>query len=220
MNASTIEVSGAIVAADLKQQQHEREAKKPALAKQKAGNRHRGGDDMHKVDRSHGPSLAQQAASVTVVDRGAAKSWRRAYSLPSFPDPPGYTLCWVARHRNRFGDDRNLLMSIREGYQFVRPSELAEEDLPTETFTGRLAKYGEVIGDETTVLMKLPNAFKAQRDKFYNSRRDQATKQVTRRRPGLAEANSKMPLVEDINETEMTQPRMRARRPPTKDADE
>jgi hypothetical protein len=219
---NTIEVGGLARtdAGDIAEQAAQRAAKRPALAKQKRENRHRGGDNVHKVERGHGASQTQQAASVTVVERGEMKTWKRAYSLPAVPDPPGYTHCWIARHRNRHGDDRNLLMNLREGWQFVRPGDIAEEDLPSETFTGRLAKYGEVIGDETTILMRIPNALKAQRDKFYNSRRDKATKQVTKRKPGLAEANSKMPLVEDINETEWARPTMRAKRAPPQDADE
>lgn len=217
----TIEVGGGQMgAAEMRQHKAEQKAKAPVLAKQKAQRRHKGSNDVHKVDRTHG-QVRKPESGVHLVDRAEdlEKSWRRAYSLPSFPDPPGYVLCWIGRHRNRHGDDRGLLMALRERWIFVRPDEMEEEDLPTETFTGRMAKHGEVIGDETTVLMKLPVKYKMQRDAYYNRRRDQATREVTRRKPGLAEANSKMPLVEDINETEMTRPMMRARRAPTAEAD-
>jgi len=206
-----------IGAAELKQQKIEKEGKRAAIAKQRAGNRAKGNDGIHGVDRGHGPSLHQQASSVHVVDRGPKTRWQRAYALPSFPDPPGYSYCWIARHRRRHGDDVGLLSSIREGWQFVKPDELDEEDVPTETFTGRLAKHGEVVGDETTVLMKMPDAMKAQRDAYYNRRRDMATRAVRQRKPGIPEANSKMPLVEDRNEISEENVTMRARRAPKPD---
>jgi hypothetical protein len=207
-----------IGAAELKEQRTQK-ATGAAIAKQRRAARAKGNDGIHAVDRTAGTDRAQDASGVHVVDRGPKQNWQRAYALPSFPDPPGYSLCWIARHRRRHGDDVNLLASIREGWQFVKPGELEEEDIPTETFTGRLAKHGEVVGDETTILMKMPDHMKAQRDAYYNRRRDAATRAVRKPRPGLAEANSKMPLVEDRNEISEENVTMRARRAPKQDAD-
>lgn len=229
---TTIEVGGEAVelqgirktkagAKEIKQAATDRANQKPAIAKQRAERRAKGSSDVHAVDLGHGPSVHQEAkaaSKVVTVDTGAVKSWRRAYSLPSFPDPPGYVLCWIARHKRRHGDDAGLLASLREGWQFVKPHEIDEDDLPTETFTGRLAKHGDVIGDETTVLMKLPEAFKAQRDAYYNGKRDSATKAVTRKNPGLDIESTAMPLVEDRNEVSADYVRMRARRPARRDA--
>lgn len=208
-----------IGAAELKQQRAEKDQKAPAIAKQRATGRAKG-DTTHAVDRGIGAVGTRAEAQVTVVDRGPKTNWQRAYSLPSFPDPPGFTLCWIARHRRRHGDDVNLLQSLREGWQFVRPDELEEQDIPTETFTGRLAKHGEVVGDETTILMKMPDHMKAQRDAYYNRRRDIATRAVRKQKPGLAEANSKMPLVIDQNDISEENVQMRARRAPRPDADD
>ena len=204
--------------AELKQQRVEKAAKAPAIAKQRAGNRAKGNDGLHAVDRTAGTDRPQDAG-VHVVDRGPKTVWQRAYALPSFPDPPGYSLCWIARHRRRHGDDVGLLASIREGWQFVKPGDLEEDDVPTETFVGRLAKHGEVVGDETTILMKMPDAMKAQRDAYYNRRRDAATREVRKPRPGIAESNSKMPLVEDRNEISEESVQMRARRAARPDPD-
>lgn len=209
----------AIGAAELKEERIAKGSKAPAIAKQRATRRAKGNDDLHAVDHTAGTSRAQDGNTVHIVDRGPERNWQRAYSLPSFPDPPGYTLCWIARHKRRHGDDAGLLASLREGWQFVKPDELEEEDVPTESFTGRLAKHGEVVGDETTILMKMPDRMKAQRDKYYNQRRDAATREVRKSRPGLAEANSKMPLVEDRNEVSEENVTMRARRAPKPDAD-
>jgi hypothetical protein len=216
--SSTIEIGGPS-ATELKAQAISRAAKAPAIAKQRAQKRAKT-NNVHGVDRTQGRSLKQDASAATAVDRDDQRNWRRAYSLPSFPDPPGYVLCWVARHRRRHGDDANLLASLREGWMFVKPEEIDEEDLPTESFTGRLAKHGDVIGDETTVLMKMPEHMKAQRDQYYNKNRDVATKAVTRRKPGLAEATPQMPLVEDRNEVSVDFARMRARKPARTEAAE
>lgn len=223
---STIEVgnprvsAASIGAAEIKEQRVAKQGAKVAVAKQRATNRAKGNDGIHAVDRDAGTQRPQDGGGVHVVDRGPKTTWQRAYSLPSFPDPAGFTLCWIARHRRRHGDDANLLASIREGWQFVKPGELDEEDVPTETFTGRLAKHGEVVGDETTILMKMPDAMKAQRDAYYNRRRDAATRAVRKSKPGIAEANSKMPLVEDRNELSEESVQMRARRAPRRDADD
>lgn len=223
---STIEVgnprvsAASIGAAEIKEQRVAKQGARAAVAKQRATNRAKGNDGIHAVDRDAGTQRPQDGGGVHVVDRGPKTTWQRAYSLPSFPDPAGFTLCWIARHRRRHGDDANLLASIREGWQFVKPGELDEEDVPTETFTGRLAKHGEVVGDETTILMKMPDAMKAQRDAYYNRRRDAATRAVRKSKPGIAEANSKMPLVEDRNELSEESVQMRARRAPRRDADD
>lgn len=209
-----------IGAKDINEQATQRTQKKAEVVKQRTQRRAKGNDGNQAVERGHGPSLRQEATGVTVVDRGPAKRWQRAYSLPSFEDPPGFSYCWIARHNRRHGDDANLLRSIREGWEFVRPTELPTEDVPTETFTGRLAKHGEVVGDETTILMKLPDELKAQRDAFYNKKRDHATKVVTRRKPGLAEATNAMPLVEDRNDVGTEMVKMRARHAPTRSDDE
>lgn len=207
-----------IGAAELKEQKAAKN-KGAAIAKQRAGNRAKGNDGIYAVDRTAGTDRPQDEKSIHVVDRGPPTVWRRAYSLPSFPDPPGYTYCYIARHKRRQGDDANLLASLREGWQFVKPGELDEEDVPTESFTGRLAKHGEVVGDDTTILMKMPDALKAQRDAYYNRRRDLATREVRKRNPGLAEANPKMPLVEDRNEVSEENVTMRARRAPQREAE-
>lgn len=221
---SMIEIGNAVSARsigakELKEQKLEKQGKAPALAKQRATSRAKGHDSIHQVDRSAGAGRAQDAGSVHIVDRGPKKNWQRAYALPSFPDPSGYTYCWIARHKRRYGDDAGLLASCREGWEFVKVGELEEEDVPTETFTGRLAKHGEVVGDETTILMKMPDALKAQRDAYWNRRRDAATREVRKARPGLAEANSTMPLVEDRNEISEESVQMRARRAPKQDSD-
>lgn len=213
--------AGEIGAAEIKQQHAEKKAKAAPIAKQRAGNRAKakGTEGIYSVDHDDGTRRPQNASSVTIVDHGPKTNWQRAYSLPSFPDPPGYSYCWIARHKRRHGDDVGLLASLREGWVPVKPDELDEQDVPTESFTGRLAKHGEVVGDETTILCKISDRMKAQRDAYFNKKRDAATREVRRSKPGIPEANSKMPLVEDRNEISEDLNSMRARRAPRPDSD-
>ena len=221
MVSSTIEIGTPVGASEIREAAHQREGQKAAVAKQRAGKRGKASiKEVHAVDRRIGGTSRREASKVHLVDHGIEKNWRPAYSLPSFPDPPGFSLCWIARHSRRHGDEANLLASLRQGWIPVKPDELEDQDLPVESFTGRLAKYGEVIGDETTILMKLPDRMKAQRDAHYNGKRDKATRAVTRRKPGLAEATTQMPLVEDRNEVSTDFARMRARRPPSPESGE
>ncbi len=210
---STIEIGGAS-AADPQQEHDQRVGTRKAVQKQRRERRVKDPvREVHQVDRSMKPPSRRAASRLHNQEEGPARRWRRAHSLPSFPDPPGFRYTWIARHRRRHGDNAGLLASIREGWQFVRPDELPDEDLPTETFEGRLSKYGEVIGDETTILMKMPLELIRQRDAHYNGKRDATTRAVTKRNPGLEGVNNKMPLVEDRNEHATDFPQMRARRP-------
>ena len=212
----TIEIGAPPDAADIAEEAIQDEARRSEVQRQRREGRSRPATTkVHQVKRRRpNPGSVRDAASATKIDTGPQRRWRPAYSLPSFKDPPGFSLCWIARHARRHGDEANLLASLRQGWQFVSPDELEEEDLPTETLGGRLARYGEVIGDDTTILMKLPTELKRQRDKYYNEKRDRATREVMRRNPGLPEANEKMPLVEDRNEHSSALERSRIRRPP------
>lgn len=208
-----IDIGGAS-AQELKEQQVQREAKKPTLAQQQRENRSRkAGGEIHTVDRKVAPSRKQEAGAAHIVDRGPKKRWRRAYALPTLQDPPGYTLCYISRHKRHRGDDAGVLEAVQEGWEFVRQDQFPKHALPTQSLT----KYGEVIGNDSTVLMMLDNELKAQRDAYYNQRRDAATRAVTRRNPGLPEATRQMPLVEDRNDIATEMPLMRARRAPKPD---
>lgn len=209
-----IEIGVSNQSKEIREQAVKRAAAKPVHAKAKAERRAKGaGGDVHAVVRSRGRSRKQEASAAHKVDRGVVKRWRRAHSLPSFPDPPGYTYCWISSHRRRHGDEAGILAAKQEGWEFVRAEELDEDSLPTQTHS----RYGEMIGNDSTVLMKLPDELKAQRDGHFNQKRDLATRQVTRRKPGLAEATRQMPLVEDRNDVFFDKPLMRARRVPAAD---
>lgn len=185
---------------ELLEQRNAREQKAPELARQqqqRRGQGKAGGTKAHNVKRTVAKSRLQEAAAVHHVERGTPeKRWQPSYTLPGLPDPPGYFLTYIARHGRHRGDEGGLIKALAEHWEFARVSDFPEHILPTLELT----KHGEVIGNDTSILMKLPLELKAQRDAHYNSKRDRATRQVNTPKPGLLEANDKMPLVEDINQ--------------------
>lgn len=192
-----------------------REQVKPEAARQHKQRRgKKAGGDVHNVDRTVAASRVQEAAEATMVERGPIKRWQRAYALPHLPDPPGYVLQYVGRHGQHRGDEARLTAALQEGWEFARKSDFPKHFLPTQTLPG----FGQIIGNDSTVLMKLPVEFKQQMDAYYNGKRDSATRAVTRRHPGLPEATKEMPLVEDRNDVSADNPRMRARRAPRQEA--
>lgn len=184
-------------------------AAQPELARAVRERRSRKADgDVHSVDRRVARSRNQEAAAVPSVDRGPVRRWRRADALAALPAPEGYHIEYVRRDNTSRGDEANLIAHIQEGWEFARKSDFPEHTLPTQ----RLSDHGEVIGNASVILMKLPLELKAQRDAFYNGKRDAITRAINRRNPGLDEANRKMPLVEDVNEYSHEFERTRVRR--------
>ena len=191
-----------------------REQLKPEAARQVKQRRgKKAGGDVHTVDRDRGHSRTQEAAAAHEVERGPVRRWHRAYALPHLPDPPGYTLQYVGRHGQHRGDEARLTAALQEGWEFARTTDFPKHFLPTISLSG----FGQIIGNDSTVLMKLPLEFKHQMDAYYNGRRDAATKAVNRRKPGLEINHKAMPLVEDRNDVDVATPRMRARRAPKAD---
>lgn len=192
----SVEMTGAT--RELMERRKLREQAAPELAKQKQQARAKKSDTHHEVKRTVAKSRLQEGAAAHNVAHPAPRRWRRAFALPGLPDPLGYVLCYIARHGQHRGDEAGLIAALSEGWEFARLSDFPGHILQKTT----ISEYGAVIGNASSVLMKLPEDFKAQRDEYFNSRRDIATRHVNNPKPGLAEANSKMPLVEDVNQSE------------------
>lgn len=209
---AAIEIVGP--AAEAREHAIRREQLKPEAARQAKQRRgKKAGGEVHKVDRKQAQSRTQEAGEVHEIVRGPIKRWQRAYALPHLPDPPGYVIQYIGRHGQHRGDEARLTAALQEGWEFARKTDWPDRYLPTQTLPG----FGQIIGNDSTVLMKLPLEFKHQMDAYYNGRRDAATKAVNKRNPGLPEATRAMPLVEDRNDVSADNPRMRARRAPRAD---
>ena len=168
---------------------------------------------MHNVNRTVAKSRVQEAADVTEVDRGPEKRWSKSSSLPAMPPLAGFHVEYVRRDNRNRGDHANLIEHLSEHWEFARRSDWPGKFLPTQ----KLADYGEVIGNDSSILMKIPDHLYAQRNAFYNKRRDKTTRQVNSPDPknslGGGAAHELMPIVEDKILVTQTAGKMRARRP-------
>jgi len=184
-----------------------REQAKPELARQARQRRGKRADgDVHKVSHTVHTSRLQEAAERTeVVQPVTKKRWQRATALPAMVAPEGWRLKWVRIDGQHRGDQSNLVRHIQEGWEFAAVSDFPRKALPTH----RLTNHGEVIGNVDTVLLKMEVELVQQRNDFYNSRRDVATRAINEE-TGLTEAlHPAMPLVEDINRSRVKFQRMR-----------
>lgn len=189
----------------------------PELARQARQARHKGADGgIHAVKRTQAKSRTQEAAQVTEVARGPQRRWMKASSLPSFPAPPGYYLEWVRRDNSQRGDCENLVAHLQEGWEFARKSDFPERHVPTQ----RVSDYGELIGNASSVLMKLPLDLKHERDEYYRKQRNRATEAVGMPDPSPeGVSHPDMPIVEDVNKARSVHRQARARRAPVRLAD-
>jgi hypothetical protein len=185
----------------------------PEFARQARQNRSKTADGgIHAVRRTVAKSRVQEAASVHEVAKPPAKRWMRASALPSFPPPPGYHLEWVRRDNRNRGDSENLVAHLQEGWDFARKSDFPGKHVPTH----KSPDHGELIGNDSSILMKLPLELKQQRDEYYRTRRDKATKAVGELNPAPdGVSHPDMPIVEDRNRVRTQHIRARARRAPS-----
>jgi hypothetical protein len=172
---------------------------------------------IHTVKRAVGKSRAQEAAETTEVAMPPRKRWVRASALASLPPPPGYHLEWVRRDNRNRGDSENLVAHLSEGWEFARKSDFPGKYVPTQ----KVADHGELIGNDSSILMKLPLELKQQRDQYYRERRDRSTKAVGMPDPSPeGVSHPDMPIVEDVNKARTVHRQSKARRAPVRVADD
>lgn len=205
---------------ELRELDRKRQAARPELARQvRNRSRKKADGGVHAVNRTVAKSRVQEAADVTEVDRGPEKRWSKSSSLPAMPPLPGFHVEYVRRDNRNRGDHANLIEHLSEHWDFCRKSDYPGKFLPTQ----KLSDYGECIGNDSSILMKIPDHLYAQRNAFYNKRRDKTTKQVNSPDPNLGlgggAGHELMPIVEDTIKVTATKQKMRARRATSK-ADE
>jgi hypothetical protein len=189
----------------------------PELARQARQARHKAADGgIHKVKNTVAISRVQEAAEVAEVALPPVRRWMKASSLPSFPAPPGYYLEWVRRDNSQRGDCQNLVAHLQEGWEFARKSDFPGKHVPTQISSD----YGELIGNASSVLMKLPLELKVQRDEYYRNQRNRATMAVGMPDPSPeGVSHPDMPIVEDVNKVRNVHRNSKARRAPVRLAD-
>lgn len=180
----------------------------PELARQARQRRSKRADGgIHSVDRSAGQSRTQEAAASTEVDRGPEKRWQRPSMLPGLPAPAGFELLWARKDNQNRGDNVNLVARLQEGWEFARRSDFPGRILPTQNFPD----HGEIIGNGSAVLLKMPSKLVAERNAFYNGQRDEAARAIRRPNPGMS-PHKAMPIVEDRIDEDTNFAKVRRRR--------
>lgn len=179
-----------LLAANLRKEQA-----KPELARQASQRRTRKtGGDLKAVQHTVHTSRTNETAQRKEPERPPARRWQRAYGLPGMPPIPGYHSEWVRRDNRNRGDHENMIAHLQEGWEFARKEDYPQSVLPTQ----HLSDYGNVIGNDSSILMKIPDDLLAQRNDYYNTRRDKATREVNKPRPNSI-THPAMPIVEDVN---------------------
>jgi hypothetical protein len=191
-----------------------REQAKPEFARQARQNRSKKADgDVHAVKRGRAKSRLQEAAAHTEVAKPAVKRWMKASALPQIPNPPGFHIEYVRKDNQTRGDLENLVAHLSEGWEFARKSDFPGKVLPTQ----RLTDHGECIGNASSILMKITDSMKAERDAYYRERRNAATKAVGQMDPAPeGVSHHAMPIVEDLNKSTTDMKGMRSRRVPVR----
>lgn len=200
-------------AKEIKDRARLREQAVPELAAQAKKRRNKRSDGgIHAVKHTIERSRTQEAEAMHTPVVPPEKRWVKASTLPGMPDLPGYSLKWARRDGRVRGDHANLVRYLREGWELAKKSDFPSIALPTH----RLTDYGEVIGNEDTILVKIDEVLVIQRNRYYNSRRDKA-RDAVEVSSGLAKATAdpRMPLIENVDTTKVTFPKVgrRHRRP-------
>jgi hypothetical protein len=198
-------------ARQIRKKQTQVEQAAPELAQQLKNRTRQGGadGDIHRVSHRVVRGRKQIAAKGKELKAKPPKRrWQRASALPAMPELPGYHLEYVRRDNRHRGDNANLSAHIREGWDFARAEDFSLRALPTT----HLAAYGDVIGNDDSVLMKIDVELKAERDEFFDSQRDATTRAINRRTPKLDVEHQHMPIVDAVNKHSATLPRSRVRR--------
>lgn len=200
-------------ARELKELEARRESARPELAKQVRNRARKKADGgIHQVNRTVAKSRVQEAATVTEVDRGPEKRWAPSSALPAMPPLAGFHVEWVRRDNRNRGDHANIIAHLEEHWEFAQRTDWPGKFLPTQ----KLSDYGTVIGNDSSILMKIPDRLYAQRAAHYNKKRDATTRQINRPDPGLGmgggAAHELMPIVEDKILVTQTRGKMRAKR--------
>ena len=120
---------------------------------------------------------SSRLAEVNRVKKPARRQWQRPSQLPSVPVDviPGHRVRYNRIDGKNRGDRRNVEARLREGWELCRHDELPEEyKLPSYSLT----RYGEVVGNDDMVLMKLHEDLVEQRNAEYQGRTIRQTKGV------------------------------------------
>lgn len=148
---------------------------------------------VHAIEHTVRRSRKQEAAAAKHVVKPPRRRWQRASTLPAMPELPGYHLEYVRRDNRNRGDHANLLAHIRSGWETCKVTDFDDDNLPTV----QIAKHGDVIGNDDTILMKIHEDLWAEREAEYAGARDLATKAINVKTPKLDVQHRDFPFYKD-----------------------
>ena len=191
--------------AQLEANKREREERQPALARQVAERSAHKATNIHAVQKTVRKARRHEAEDAKTVEKPqVARRYQMASSLPAFETPEGMHYEWVRRDDRTRGDYANLRKHLRSGWEIVRASEISQRYLPTI----QIAEFGDCIGNEDSVLLKLPLELKADRDAQHNETRDARTAAVNGKNVSVERLHKSIPVFTEENTQTVSKPRV------------
>lgn len=176
----------------------------------------------NRVNRKRTSSRkAEAAAAHEPARKGEVRQWRRANTLIQVEAPAGFHIEHVRLDNQNRGDLANLYAHIEEGWEPCTADDFPGRRLPTRVLpVGSDGQDARVIGNAGTILMKIPLEMKAQRDRFFNDKRDTVTRNTAKPNPAPEGVqHPSMPIVEDVVRHTSSTQQSRGRRMQVKPAD-
>jgi hypothetical protein len=121
-------------------------------------------------ERERTAATKSRAADDTrTLERPKMDAWSPASALEMPTGGGDYRFRWIAEYVNGVHTPRNVQTAIREGYERVRITELPDDFIVDEDVKGDgYARTGGLI------LMRLPETFALQRERYYSGRSKEA----------------------------------------------
>ena len=145
---------------------------------------------MTKIDRGTNTRQQETRAAETTQRKASpgVDRWNPATQLDTPIEQAGYRYRWIRETVNGVHDSRNMTMSRREGYEFVRIEEAEGLGLIVDEVDKEdgLARHGGLV------LAKIPIEFCQQREAYYAKRRRESV-QSANRLQGIEGGNGALP---------------------------
>jgi hypothetical protein len=170
-------------------------------------------EDPHSVETPDEQRTSEQDVfDAYGIDRDAHDSpWERPSELQAPKPRPGFTQRWIRIRVGNDDDVKNSMRKFREGW-IPRGLDTVPEGYAPPTFLH--SRLGNVIGVEDLILCEMPVTKAAQRNAFYNAKKDRMIEGIEN---DLRNVSQRGPRIAKSHKTHVTKRRLRV---PTDPADE
>lgn len=138
----------------------------------------------------------EQTTRDTRDSQTRAKVWAPPSKLQTPTPPEGYAYRWVRCELRGDSQDGNVIDRLRQHYEPVMASEIADKGLFQSVETG---KHAGVVRSGDLILMKVPVEIKEQRTKYYAQKA--ADMQRSTDSELMQNQNSVMPIIKEVKST-------------------